>query len=165
MPSGLQALRDQIREAFPPTPFYGPITACSCDECKTIRESLRHQQWDQVPREFIEFTCSPVLLEPEAFSAFLPAYLLRALDDLVGDNVVLELTVYSLCTDLPDEDDFAPHEDSHPDELLLERAALMSPAQIAAIRAFLLFVVDHAARGDWFQQFVNPALESVWRAA
>ena len=32
--------------------------------------------------EILDFTCSPTLLTPEAFNAFLPAYLLRALYDL-----------------------------------------------------------------------------------
>src|ERR1700730_2045732 len=99
-----QQLRDQIRLAFPATQFYGPITSCDCEECTDIREELRHKRWDEISIAFLDRTCSPTLLTPEAFNAFLPAYLLRALDDLSEYSVVVEFTVYSLCPNDPDED-------------------------------------------------------------
>ena len=77
-----QKVRNQIREAFPATQFDGPITSCDCEECTHIREELRHTRWDEISTAFLDLTCSPTLLTPEAFHAFLPAYLLRALDDL-----------------------------------------------------------------------------------
>src|SRR6266478_7834358 len=47
-----QELRDQIREAFPATQFYGPITSCDCEECTHIREELRHKRWDEISTTF-----------------------------------------------------------------------------------------------------------------
>jgi hypothetical protein len=39
----------------------------------------------------------------------------------------------------------------------------VTPAQVQAIRSFLLFVVSHAENGKWFKRFVDRALDSIWR--
>lgn len=93
----MERLRDQIREAFPPKPFAESATACPCDECVEIKNALRGKSWDEVSTEFIDFTCSPALFTPEAFQAFLPAYMLRGLDNLTREGVVLDFTAYTLC--------------------------------------------------------------------
>jgi len=157
-------LRNQIRVAFPAVPFYGLVTSCDCEECAEIRDGLLHKRWDEISPAFIDRTCSPTLLTPEAFSAFVPAYLLRALDDLREFSVVVEFTVYSLCPNEPDEDDPEPDitrekEVSH----CLERARLMNAAQTQAIRNFLLFVQENAGYAKWFRPFVARTLEKVWR--
>jgi hypothetical protein len=157
-------LRNQIREAFPATQFYGPITSCKCDECMSIREGLQRKQWDQVPTAFLDSTCSPTLLTPEAFQAFLPAYLLRSLDDLSLHSVVLEFTVYSLCPDDHQENGHEAQSDRpHGYRRLVQRASLMSPAQTQAIRSFLLFVQENAADREWFRPFITRALQTFWR--
>ena len=74
-----------------------PLSKLEREECTGIREELRHKRWDEVPVTSLDLTYSPTLLTPEAFNAFLPAYLLRALDDLSRHSVVVEFTVYSLC--------------------------------------------------------------------
>jgi len=159
-----QQLRNQIRLAFPVTQFDGPITSCDCEECTGIREELRHKRWDEVPVTFLDLTCSPTLLTPEAFNAFLPAYLLRALDDLSRHSVVVEFTVYSLCPNDSQENGQGAHAGSEDGvNRLLQRARLMSLAQIQAIRAFLMFVQENAGDGEWFRPFVARALENVWR--
>ncbi len=84
--------------------------------------------------------------------------MVRGLDDLAGENNVLEFTIYGLSPYLPDED---PNEYEH--EKLTECAALMSAEQILAIRRFLLFVSGHARGADWLQDFIQLALRSVWR--
>jgi|HubBroStandDraft_1064217.scaffolds.fasta_scaffold53384_3 hypothetical protein len=152
-----EQLRNQIRQAFPPAQFYGPITPCDCEECTDIRDGLRHKRWDEISTQFLDFTCSPVLLTPEAFHAFLPAYLLRGLDDLGGDTVVREFTVYSLC---PNGSEEQSHEYQNQ---LLQVASFMSPLQIQAGRAFLVFVQENAAHGKWFRPFVARALDGIWR--
>jgi hypothetical protein len=150
-----QQLRDQIREAFPATRFDGPITSCDCEECTNIREELRHKRWDEISTAFLDSTCSPMLLTPEAFHAFLPAYLLRALDDLSPHSVVVEFTVYSLCPDKSDQNGQG--------ERLSQRARLMNPSQTEAIRAFLVFVQENAGDAKWFRPFITGALEEVWQ--
>lgn len=151
-----QQLRDQIREAFPATEFCGPITTCDCQECTDIREELRHKRWDEISTAFLDFTCSPMLLTPEAFNAFLPAYLLRALDDLGRYSAVVEFTVYSLCPDKPENNDVSSR-------LLLQRVRLMSPLQIQAIRAFLMFVQENAGAAEWFRPSITSALKEFWQ--
>jgi hypothetical protein len=159
-----QQLRNQIRQAFPATEFYGPITACDCEECTHIRNELRHKRWDEISAGFLDLTCSATLLTPEAFNTFLPAYLLRALDNLSRHNVVTEFTVYSLCPNDALENEQDAHAGREDEESrLLPRAKLMSPAQIQAIRAFLVFVEENAADGEWFRPFISRALETVWR--
>jgi hypothetical protein len=151
--SEIEQLRRQIREAFPPVKFHGSVTTCDCEECLDLRKALAGQRWDEVPTAFLDFTCSPVLLDAEAFQAFLPAYMLRGLDDLNDQRVVLEFTVYSLC----------PEQYPRNSDYVAQRAASVTPAQVQAIRSFLLFVVSHAKNGKWFKRFVDRALDSIWR--
>jgi hypothetical protein len=159
----IMALKDQIRTAFPCFPFFGPITPCHCDECTEIKEGLREKQWDEIPAAFLDFTLNPTLLAPEAFQAFLPAYLNRGLDDLDGE--VLEFTVYSLCPNINTEVDHpftrTPEEDRT--TWLLDRVRLMSTAQIEAIRAFLSYIKENVADSDWFRPLISAALDRVWR--
>ena len=159
-----QQLRNQIRQAFPATQFDGPITSCDFEECTDIREELRHKRWNEVSIAFLDHTCSPTLLTPEAFNAYLPAYLLRALDDLSRDSIVVEFTVYSLCPNDPDEDGLQAHAGSdYQMNRLFQVARFMTPAQVQAIRAFLMFVQENAGDGEWLGPFIKRALETVWR--
>lgn len=166
MPDDLLLIRHQIRAAFPPTRFQGAVTLCPCDECKELQETMQGKSWDQITNDFVDFTGSPTLLTPDAFQAFLPAYMLRALDNIATDNVVLEFTVYSLCPsialddEVPDPD---PLKDPKHSQRLRDLARLMSPAQIAAIRCFLSFIADQASQRKWFRPLVLASLETIWR--
>jgi hypothetical protein len=159
--SELEQLREQIREAFQPSRFYGSVTTCDCQECVDLRTALSSKRWDELPIPFLDHTCSPTLLTAEAFQAFVPAYMLRALDHLTGERAVLEFTVYSLCP--ADQETDGGHATQYKDHYLKERAALMMPAQVEAIRSFLLFVAAHAKDRECLQSFVYPALENIWR--
>jgi hypothetical protein len=160
----VQQLRNHIRVAFPAVPFYGPVTSCGCQECAEIRDGLLHKPWDEISPPFIDRTCSPMLLTPEAFTVFVPAYLLRALDDLSEFSVVAEFTVYSLCPNEPDEDDQAPEITREKEaNRLLKRVQSMKPEQIQAIRELLLFVRENTADAEGFQPIITRALEKVWR--
>ncbi len=152
-------IKDRIRGAFPAVAFNGVVTDCNCEECTDIRLALEEKRWDEVPREFIDFTCSPALLTPEAFCAFLAAYMLRALD-LVSqsDGNVVEFTVYSLI----------PGNDQEPYEVCkvewrLRLARLMNAEQIQAVRRFLLFVTENSAHAEWLERFIRRALDEVWK--
>jgi hypothetical protein len=162
--SELQELREQIRSAFPASPFSGTITSCSCDECAYLRNELSPKRWDEVPTDFLDFTCSPNLLGPDAKRAFVPAYMLRALDDLSGDRTVMEFTVYSLCPGDSEWDGRHPELFQGEDGLAELRglAQGMTTAQIQAIREFLLFVRDKASNGAWLRPFIDSALDKVW---
>jgi hypothetical protein len=155
----LHRVRNEIRAAFPSTQYYGPITACDCDECKEIREELCNKRWDEIPTAFLDQTCSPTLLTPEAFHAFVAAYMIRGLDDLIGDRLVLEFTLYSLCPDLEPDDETAKQVK---ETRLRERAKLMIPAQVQAIRSFLTFAAANAENRELFRPMVGAALDSIW---
>jgi len=158
----VQELTEQIRLAFPPQTFDGEITRCNCDECSEIREELRNKRWDELPPSFLDRTASTLLLTIEAVHAFLPAYLLRALDDLISSRIVQEFTVYSLCPPYPDEDNQRVWRERRMCKLL-EITQLMNPAQVQVIRAFLTFIQEHAEDGEWFQPIIADALENIWR--
>jgi hypothetical protein len=92
-----RGVAQRIGEAFPPSPYKGEVTTCRCAECNQIKRDFRRKSWDQVPTEVIDYTESPTLFhEIEAVHAFLPAFLLRALDDLDEKTTVLEMTLYSI---------------------------------------------------------------------
>lgn len=150
-----EELERQIRDAFPDEAFCEPVTNCKCEECSSMSKELRYKKWGDVPPAFLDFTCSPTLLTAAAFQAFLPAYMLRAINDFAGDSNVLEFTVYSLSPALSDEDTF---EQNSPK--LMERAALMTAEQIHSVRSFLWF----ASQDDGLKRFAEAALHTAWLA-
>lgn len=152
-------IKDRIRAAFPAVPFDGIVTGCECDECTDIRLKLQGKQWDEISEQFIDLTCSPVLLTPEAFCAFLPSYMVRALDLAdQRDNNVVEFTVYSLSPG----DGEGPHDPGEV-EWRQKRARLMNREQIEAVRWFLLFIAEKSPEREWREQFVKTALAEVWK--
>jgi hypothetical protein len=92
-------VRRQIRSAFPAEPFYVAVTGgCPCDECAELTKSLCRQKWDALDNETMDaqFGSLP-LLSPEAFSTFLPAWLMRSLDDLdAEEQKSREWTLYAV---------------------------------------------------------------------
>ncbi len=137
---GIDQIREQIRRAFPPSVFEGAVTDCNCEECTDIGHALNGKRWDEVPDSFVDFTCSPVLLTPEAFAAFLPAYMLRALNDLEARTVVLELTTYSLS---PYDSDDECVSEQHVNVLKI-RAGAITSAQMTAVGDLLRFASINA---------------------
>jgi hypothetical protein len=154
-----ERLCQEIRRVFPTEAFYGPVTECSCEECTDYRNAMSHKRWDEIPAVFLDRTRSPVLLSKEAFAYFLPAYLIRALADMrtnPEDSATLELTLYSLCPNEPDQYFRSLGR-------LRERAALMTREQIEVVRRFLRYVRSNVGeRQAWYGSFIDQALESVW---
>jgi hypothetical protein len=98
-------LRQTITLAFPPVVFRGGITpmdgearADEIDDDLDLRDNLRNRAWNEVAAAVIARHAGDLpLLTPEAFAAFLPAWLMRSLENLSGDNKVREFTVYEFC--------------------------------------------------------------------
>ncbi len=97
------ALQNLIKNAFPPQRYEGEITpvdgesAPELDEEQTLYDALKGKDWTQVPDEVIGSNPDGVvLLSDEAFCAFLPAWLIRSLDLINGENEVRELIIYTL---------------------------------------------------------------------
>jgi hypothetical protein len=145
-------IREKIRAAFPALRFLGTISNCPCDECEELRIELRGKAWDEVPTSFIDWTCSPTLLTPEAFCAFLPAYMLRGLDDPTAKRPVADFTLYCL---VPTSDAGA--------ERAPQRAALMTQDQRKAVRAYIEYLRDNGGCAGSFEQEIQQALDSLWR--
>lgn len=159
----LKQLRTQIQQAFPPFPFGGLVAACTCNECAEICEHLQHRSWTEVPAAFLDWTCGPALFTPEALHSFIPAYMLRALDDLNGNSAVLEFTVYSLCPLEP-----TPPNQSSPDREALHRLYVaearkkMTCEQVQAIRNFLLLAGTHGKNAVWLNRYTRLNLKELW---
>src|SRR5438270_12079349 len=93
--------RQMLRAAFPPVPFGGLVTIHKCDEGRELLSELPGKTWTEVPSSFIaENSLSLPLLEPDALVAFLPAWLIHAVEKLDQDNQVLEFTLYFLAPNL-----------------------------------------------------------------
>lgn len=95
----VEAFRRRLIQAFPPRPFSGDVAGnCLCDECSALRLHLPGRRWDEVSSDFIDFNSGSLpLLLPDALVAFLPAYLMRAMETLDQGSVLAEFTMYFLC--------------------------------------------------------------------
>ncbi len=94
-------LRARIEEVFPAERCHGPITRFDghheeeFDEDQLLYQGLLGRTWKEISGQFIrEHPGGLVLLTPEAFVAFLPAWLLFALDDMAGENEVRSFVIY-----------------------------------------------------------------------
>ncbi|MBE0657539.1 MAG: hypothetical protein IH602_07600 [Bryobacteraceae bacterium] len=164
----LEALRQRIREAFPPTAYKGEVTACRCAECNQIKRDFRRKSWDQVSAEAIDLTESPVLFhEVEAVHAFLPAFLLRALDDLDEKTTVLEMTIYSIspCTEDVERRSDSPEFEQMRVTRLRRLHQMLSPSQLRVLRDFLVFAGDYSASADWYRPYISRALNEIYLEA
>ncbi len=146
------SLRDKIRKAFPPVQFCGQVTDCACEECVSIRHDFGGKAWDEIPTTLVDENISPVLLTPEACRAFLPAFMLRGLDDpMAEERPVADHTLYSL----------VPEENENPDRTG-KRAAIMNVEQRAAVHSYIEYLLD-SGHYDLFEEDIRRALSTIWK--
>jgi len=136
------ALRKAITLAFPPTVLRGLVTPADNEECAEeiddnldLRDHLQSRSWNELSAQIIDRQAGGLpVLTPDAFAAFLPAWLMRSLDGFGGDNEVREFTVYELC-----------RSDAHPALLNYQRIrhALLNREQRKAVVDFLILVSKH----------------------
>jgi hypothetical protein len=133
---GFQELRNRLLSAFPPQPFHGLVsTHDECDEGITLRRELPSKRWDEISAQFVDDnSLSLPLLEPNALVAFLPAWLLRSMESIDRDSLVLEFTVYFLTPGNPDE--------GWDEERIAERVKLFDAAQRRVVGDFLRSIVE-----------------------
>src|SRR4051812_44377752 len=61
------------------------MTPYECAECLSIRQELRGRTWSEIPAEFMNANCNILsLLSPEAYAAFLAAWLRQGVLDPDG---------------------------------------------------------------------------------
>ncbi|HEX3747060.1 MAG TPA: DUF6714 family protein [Bryobacteraceae bacterium] len=138
-------LRAAITLAFPPVLFPGAVTpadeekwAEELDEDLDLRDSLRGRSWPQVTSELIDRHAGGLaLLTPEAFAAFLPAWLTRSLDQPSLENDVREFTVYTFCRFRQNEE---PELTRVMDEHYSRRLRQLTAVQLAVVKEFLNWV-------------------------
>ena len=125
----IDELRKLIRHAFPAEAYTGRITPCDdelddpdLDDEKDLYEALKGRRWTDLPQRFLDNQPDGyVLLIDEAFGAFLPAWLIRSLENIDGENEVRDFVVYT----------FSPKHDMVPDttDFILHRLRTLSPEQ------------------------------------
>ena len=161
----LEIMIQEIRDAFGDMPYPGTeyITndlEGNDLERKQIREEFsRYENWLDVPRELLlqERDALP-LFEPQGFRFYLPAYMLFALEDYEGADMIPESIVHSLT--LPDAGtEFY--------EFVQERLVLFGEGQRKAILNFLEYLeLSHAedftdvCTGGWCSVTPRRAIES-----
>jgi hypothetical protein len=156
----IEELRESIRRAFPAQRFYGPVTnGCKCDECVELADCLRGRSWDAIDDCTMEVQFGALsLLSRDAFSAFLPAWLMRSLDALDADEQkVREWTLYALALYYDSDEDDA-------DELLDKATRLrwqyerLTSEQVKVVRQVLLQIRDRTCISKWDRESINLAL-------
>src|SRR3569833_322638 len=146
--NAVEAVRGQIRLAFPNMVFSGQITPADgetgeeFDEERAQYGALHGKARSEIPSSFIKsYSYSIPLLTEEAFGIFLPAWLSGALDD----HEVRRAVVYA----------FSPHHRTEDASFMNRRVQTLTRQQKEAIRDFLAysfnvesskFVKDHARR-------------------
>ena len=135
-------VRQHIQSAFPARVFFGSITnGCKCDECAELSKSLRQRSWDTLSDNTMDaqFGSLPLLF-PEAFAAFLPAWLMRSLDNVDTEQQKFrEWTLYALAVYHDEEE--GVEELSLKTDRLRSRADRSPPEQYApSARSFTSYV-------------------------
>ena len=86
----LKNLRQEILDAFENVaPPKDGIIQHECDDCFAMRDSFIGNDWKTLESKTIEDNSgSLLLLTPDAFHYFLPAYLIHSLENLSANNPV-----------------------------------------------------------------------------
>ena len=147
-----QQLRAVIMDAFSSTPHPGMqnTTEHSCGECDELRNTFGPMEWEAIPQDIIDDNFGQLsLFTPEAYRYFLPAYLLRCLDNFDPDNMVCEFVIYSL----------TPDNNENGKQWAAERHDLLDQKQKDAMVAFL----KHVLAAESFKDFHTEAADGLRR--
>ena len=142
--SEIREYRRKLIDAFPLRPFDGLVsTHDECDDGIHLRRELFGKRWDELsPEVLFHGSIGLPLLEPSALISFLPAWLLRSMEDSDLDHpIVLEFTLYFLC---PGDED-----DGWDEKSIAEMVGLFNARQRDAVADFLRFVENRAEGRDW----------------
>lgn len=145
-------LRHLMWAVFPPRRYDEPVTCgCECDECTGLEAKFRHKSWDEIDQETLDFEFGALpLLTSEAFWAFIPAWLMRSLDNLdVEQHKIREFTLYAIAL----YDDVEGRA-----ETLRLRFERLTVEQARAIERFLVLIRDRAKISAWDRESIERAL-------
>ena len=140
----IERLRESIRRAFPAETYTGEVTRYDSELSSELREdqesleedqdlfrALKGRKWTEVPRESLQHLPDGyVLLSDKAFVAFLAFWLVRALENMDGENEDRNFLVYA----------FSPKYDMTPDMTyrVFERLRFLNSEQRQAVRSLLM---------------------------
>jgi hypothetical protein len=102
-------LREAIRRSFPAEIYTGKVTPndgewlpelteenAILDDDMFLYEGLNGRRWTEVPTQLLQTHLDGyVLLTDQAFTAFLPAWLMYSLENMDGENEVRNFLVYA----------------------------------------------------------------------
>ena len=105
---GIRQLKDELEAAFPDTPYTGEVTHADgepfseeIDDDLALFRYLSGRDWKSIEPSFVDFQYASLpLLTDAAFVAFLPAWLLRALDPQRTEAPVRAHLVFTLAAGL-----------------------------------------------------------------
>jgi hypothetical protein len=161
-----QVLRDAIRRSFPAVAYEGRITNCDGawlpelteenaihDDDMFVYEALTGRTWPDIQKEFL--LTQPdgfVLLTHEALVAYLAAWLMCALDDMDGENIVREFVIYS----------FSPSPDLYPDmtPYTVGQLKALSPEQLGTVRSLVAEFAERE-RSPFLRKHATSAIELI----
>ena len=135
----VQAILDEFKSVFPVSA--GPphlITRCQCAECSAVSDALAGKPWDSLDPESIPL--GVLLLAPEAFAYFLPAYIKAALLNINDHSSELACALHS--------HDLSP------------RFTLLSDVQSRAVLRYLEYEV--ARHNDLWGRSHQEAIDVYW---
>jgi hypothetical protein len=153
----LDGWRQKLLAVFPKTepPSAAKITSHDCEECDVVRDDFRNLKWWSANSELIDYHFGDLpLFTPEAYHYFLPAFLLRALENFETDNLVLQFCIYSLTpTDTPTDDPWYS-----------ARLNRFTPEEMSVISDFLECIRDDEEFFDYHAD-VERGLDKFWQVA
>lgn len=151
-------LREALLESFAVKPYTGQVTTADgmewaeeLDDDLGLWHELSGKAWTSIPDEFLDrHANSLVLLTPEAFAAFIPAWIRRAL----SDDDVREFTIYAI----------EPPKSGPCFAALMQhwraRLGRLTIDQLRTVRTFLSCVRDHDP-DRWNREHAMRALEAL----
>ncbi len=99
----IASLRQKVKQAFPPEKYDGTVTSYDpgpwteeLDEEQAPYETLTGRSWTEVSPRFLQNNPDAyLLLTPQAYAAFVAAWLNHSLENLGGENEVREFLIYT----------------------------------------------------------------------
>ena len=150
------ALREAIRRSFPAERYTGKVTPhdgewlpelteenAILDDHMFLYEALNGRRWTEVPTQLLRNQPDGyVLLTDEAFTAFLPAWLMHSLEGMDAKNEVRDFLVYTFSSTLSQFRVLNPEQQLTVRSLLAEFAERESSPYVKKLAFQALALID-----------------------
>jgi hypothetical protein len=160
----LAALRDAVPRVFPSFLYRGPITRYDGawlqelteenaipEDYKYLYEELHGRQWTEAPKDLVHAIPAFFLfLTHEALVAFLPAWIMCALEDINGKNEVREYFIYP----------FSPSKEASQRDFELGMLRALNPDQRSLLRSVLVEFAQRE-RSEYLRGHASAAVKFI----